>query len=155
MSDPLELRALKALESQLQAMSAEAGYFFPIAETSVTFDLDEEYESFIESAGVPFVAIVVGLDGADGWSYAPADQVRIKLPVTLFWVHEIVAGDPSSRVDRLFKGSADLERAITADRSLGGTATDVEIQGRTMLDKKKCWLQMQLLITLDRTYGVP
>lgn len=156
-TDPLDLRAVQALLTLLTGISTASGYFYDVAAGAVVMNPKEKIEDLIAPDGPrPFVIIQMGAN-ADSWRYQPADQLRVDMPVTVHWVHDAVAGSDASKAERFSRGSADVEKAICADRSLGGLVMDTRIQGRSLDDDdgRVVWVVLPIVITFYRTYGEP
>ena len=168
MSEPLEFRALQALQAALQGV-AGAGYYYDLAASAVKLDPDQGVDELLEAFGPrPYVILEVT---PDRWAYNyGADQVKVVLPVTVHWVHEPtrtsdqMLGEPESAhdADRLqvfWRGCADVERAIGRDVHLGGLVTDTRILNRRWVpseqDSQRIWAAIETEITLHRTYGQP
>ncbi len=159
MSDPIDLQIIANLKAQLQTISVSGGYFYDIEAIAVALDPDQSAETLISPDGPrPMIFIQIGV-GADGWKYSPADQVRVDMPVTLHWIHNATPGVDNARAVLFFKGSADVEKCLCSDRSLGGLAFDVLINSRSLGESadsgQEVWVTLQTTISFYRTYGQP
>ena len=154
--EPIEYRAIRALQAQLGAMSVAEGYHYDLAVSEVRLDPNVDVESLIAPGGPrPFAAIEVRPDVRD---YFPADQVTIVLPVTIHWVNTAVPADDESRLQVLLRGVADIERAICVDQSLGGLVMDTRMVNRAFDAQDGgalVWLSVDLELRIYRTYGQP
>lgn len=168
MPEPIEYRIVRDLQAALQAMHIAAGYFYSLPAVGVKFDPNVDVELLTDvSQGVrPFALIQVA---PETWAYSPASQLKLRMPVTVHWLHDahpaedVAIGEPmppsdEDRIQLFFRGCADVERAVAVDISRGGLATDTRIVKRTMnpeIDSQLVHAMVDLEILLHRTYGQP
>lgn len=155
----MDLRIFAAIKTVLQAISIAGGYFYDVDDAAVMLDPDQSTEAIIKPNGPrPLIVIRAG-SSSDAWGFTPSDQVKVILPVSIVWENRATAGVDASRVEMFAKGSADIERALTRDRSLGiDGVCDVLIQNRTLLVADSgldLRIEMQVNVELYRTYGEP
>lgn len=168
MAEPIEYRIVRHLQTTLQAVTVAAGFFYTLPSVGVKFDPNVDIEMLVDaSQGVrPFCLIQVA---PERWEYTPASQLKLRMPVTVHWLHDAHPAEdvdqvepiPPADEDRIrlfFRGCADIEQAITVDLSRGGLATDTRITKRTMnpeIDSQLVQAMVDLEILVHRTYGNP
>ena len=151
-----EYLIVRHLQSALQQITVASGYHYDVAAIAVKLDPNHAVETLLAPAGPrPFVLIEVK---PDRWDYFPSMQVRIVMPITLHWVSEAQPLDDESRMQLYFRGCADVERAIMADISRGGNATDTRVLTRvldTTNEGTQAWARIDTEIRVNRRYGSP
>ncbi len=155
MPEPIEFQIVQNLQTALRAIAVASGYHYDVVATAVKLDPNQGVEALIPPDGPrPFVLIDVG---KDRWEYFPAGELRLVLPVTIYWVSESLPTDDNSFMQTYFRGCADIERAIAIDPGRGALASDTRITGRTLdsLGGAQVWAVIDVAISLRRTYGQP
>lgn len=168
MPEPIEYRIIRHVQATLQAVRAAEGFFYSLPGVGVKFDPNINVEQLVDTAqGLrPFCLIQVA---PETWQYSPASQIKLRMPVTVHWLHdahaleEALVGEPSpprdeDRVKLYFRGCADVEQALAVDSGRGGLATDTRIGKRTMnpeIDSQLVHAMVDLEILVHRTFGQP
>jgi hypothetical protein len=156
MPEPNEYQIVLNLQTALLAITVVGGYHYDVAALAVKLDPNQDVEALLAPAGPrPFVVLEVK---PERWEYFPASQLRLVLPVTIYWVHD---SDPTVDLSRLrtyLRGCADVERAIAVDITRGGRAVDTRIVKRThdaIGDGAQVWAVVDTEIITHRTFGAP
>jgi hypothetical protein len=156
MSDPVAYTIVRDLQAALQAIRLSSQYHHTIGALAVRLDPDADVEALIAPEGPrPFVLIDVKPETRE---YLPANEMRLVLPVTIFWVSESISGDDDSRLLTYYQGCADVERAIAVDTTRGGRAVDTRITGCTLDPSHvaaEVWAVIDLEIPFYRQFGQP
>lgn len=157
MPEPIAYQIVLTLQQALQAIAVASGYHFDVAATAVKLDPNQDIESLIAPDG-PRPFILLELPPQPPPEYHPAGQIRQVLPVTVHWVSDAIPTDDTSRMLTFFRGLADVERAVAVDPTRGGLAVDTRIGQQsfdTAVDGAQVWAQIEIEISLHRTYGAP
>lgn len=156
MNDPLEYQILADLQAALRGISVAGGYHHDVTELAVKLDADATVEDLIGTwAARPFIILELL---PETFSYFPGDQIRIVLP---FAAHFINDSDPTTDAAMLLeylKLAADVEKALSADGTRGGLATDTKITARTKRagdEGRLIWATVVGQVLENRTYGSP
>ena len=155
MPEPIEWRILQNLQTALRAISTASGHHYSVASAAVKFDPNQSVEELAESLNPPFLIIEYV---PETWQYFPASQVKLLMPLTVYWVHDTTPTDDNSRMQVFLRGCADVEAAISIDHTRGGLAYDTRIVKRApehVGDGARVWAVVDLEIALHRTFGQP
>lgn len=157
MAEPNEYLAIVNLQAALVAMCVADGYHFSVKASAVSLDPNAKVEDFILPDGPrPFVLLEVK---PEGWQYFPADQIKLRMAVSIHWVSESNVTDDASRLKTYFRGVADIERAIAIDPGRGSHVVDTRIVRRRMdhelSNGSQVWAVVDVEMPLHRTYGQP
>lgn len=156
-TEPIDLRILQALRTQLQGIKHSAGFYYTVPASAVRFDPDVTIEDLMAVDGPrPFMVIELTDDPHE--VYQAPDELKVTLKVRIYWIHTVSQSD-ESRLQVYLRGCADIERAIgVLDRSLGGDATDVVIVDRNLglapITSEVC-ATVDVQIVFYRTFGNP
>lgn len=166
-SEPREYRILANLAAAIAGASLEGGYYYALDDRAVRLDVEAGMEELLAAgAPRPFVLIEVG---DEPWEYFADGEIRLELPVDVYWVHsgrppaDALLGEPGPieldyRAKVYWRGCADVERAIAVDPGRGGDAVDTRIVGRSWeapVDGQDVWAHLKLRIKLHRRLGDP
>lgn len=157
MPDPVEYQVIRNLQAALQAISVAGGYHFDVAATAVKLDPNQNIEALVAPAG-PRPFVLLDVTPPERWTYQPASQLRLALPLTIHWVSDSVPTSDESKMQTFFKGCADVEQAIAVDVTRGGLAVDTRIIRRALdpnIDGSQVWALIETEVQLHRTYGKP
>lgn len=155
-ADPIEYQIVRNLQTALQAISVAGGYHFDVVATAVKLDPNHKVDDLIAPGGPrPFVILELT---PERWTYFPASQLKLALPLTIHWVSDSTPTADDSRMQTYLKGCADIEQAMAVDVTRGGLAVDTRIVRRTFdtaVDGAQVWAMIDVVINLHRTYGSP
>lgn len=157
MSEPVDFLAIQDLQAALQGIRENDGYFYGVAASAVKLDPNQAVEALITPGGPrPFVLIEVKEDAMT--FVEKPDGIRHLFGLTIHWVSDSESADDADRMRVFFRGCADVEAAITQDRSRGGLAFDTLIRRRrldTAVDGSQVWALIDVDLEIRRTYGTP
>lgn len=154
MAEPIEYRILRHLQATLAAITVAGGYHYDLMDVAVKLDPNTDVDSLIAPDGPrPFAVISVK---PEEWAYEPAFQLRLGMPLNIFWIGVADQTRDEARMELFFRGCADVEQAIAVDPSRGGYAADTRIVSRECGgDGAEVWAKVGVVIPLRRTYGQP
>ncbi len=152
---PIEFAVILNLQAALQDIDRVNGYYRTVAATSVKLDPNDAVEQMRASSGQrPYVLIEFAEDALD-YAERPSG-LQLVLPLTVHWIAESDATDDASLLRTFFEGCADVEKAITADLSRGGRASDTRMTVRRLtFEGSEVWAEIGVVVRLRRTYGEP
>lgn len=157
MSEPVDLLSIQDLQTALQGIRENDGYFYGVAASAVKLDPNQAVDELVVPGGArPFVLIEVRNDTMT--FVEKPDGIKHLFELTIHWVSESEPTDDTDRMRVFFRGCADVEKAITVDRSRGGLAFDTLIRRRqldTGVDGSQVWARVDVDLDIRRTYGVP
>jgi hypothetical protein len=165
--EPIEYRIMLDLQTALRQISIHDGYFHDLAGLAVKLDPNQGVEELIDPAGLrPFVVLE---KRPERWEYSEAvdyafggtpgmDQVLLTMPIVVHWINRSDPTVDESRMQTFFRGCADVEAAVGADRTRGTLAVDTRIVQRTydeVFDSAQVWAMVELEVRMYRTLGLP
>lgn len=157
MPEPLDYQLVLAVQTALEAITVAGGYHYTVPADAVKLDIDAGAEDFLREGGAwPVLAIEVQPD--EEWDYGKADQLVAKLRLAIHWFGVSDLTDDASRMQTYFRACADIERALNADLTLGGLATDIRVLRREpAYDERgsRVWAEITVEIRHYRAYGAP
>lgn len=158
MTEPIEYRILLNARDSLQAISQSGGYFFTAEAGSVSVDPIDTIDIILgRAAASPSFVVEVGSAGRP--TYQPASQILELIPVNIIaFANSDQQQDPVAKTKVYERLCADIEKAMTADITRGGMATDTRIIGRQMqvtTGSVRVVALVQLEVRVYRTYGAP
>lgn len=157
MSEPVDFLAIQDLQTALQAIREHSGYFYGVASSAVKLDPNQAVEALVVPGGPRPFALIEVKEDAMTFVEKP-DGIAHLFRLTIHWVSESEATDDADRMRVFFRGCADVETAITQDRSRGGLAFDTVIRRRrldTGVDGSQVWALIDVDLEIRRTYGTP
>ena len=156
MPEPIEYRIVRNLQEALKTITEAGGYHYTVEGTAVKLDPNHEVDALIASGGPrPFVLLAIG---DERWDFFPGLQIRLIIPVAIYWVGDFDPSLDESMLQTYFRGCADVERAIAIDVSRGGLAVDTRIVKRTLdrsIDGTQVWALVDTEVWITRAYGQP
>ena len=156
MSDPILYTIIRNLQAALGAMTVAGGYYYAVAVAVVKLDPNHKVEDLIAPDGPrPFIVLEVK---PEAWNYLPANEVRLVVPMTVYWIGASTPTVDESRLLVFTRGCADVERAIAVDITRGGLPVDTRIVKCTKepsTEAAQVWAMVDIEVRLYRTFGAP
>lgn len=160
--EPLEFRIVQHLHTALKAMSTSAGYHYTVQGSAVKLDPNHKSEELIpgtdQPIGPPRPFVLLDLSRPDVFEFPErSGRVRVRRTFDVAWVNDSDPSEDASLLKTFFRGLADVEKAIVADVSRGGLATETRILSRQMREPsgREVWAIVTGEIVAHRVYGAP
>lgn len=163
--EPIDQRALVALQVRFQAIRIANGFFYEYKPSSVSVEPQELL--LVPDTELPFVLLTLQPEGTR--RFMPADQVKDTLALVAIARVDVV--DPQGPGAKLKAGTqlaADMERACVGelvpgqrgDSSFGGLVTDTRLLTRPRIlyglgNDPIVLVEQAIYMPLHRTYGQP
>lgn len=153
-AEPIEFLILQNLQAALEGIKTGNGYHHDVAQFAVKLDPEADIEALIAPDGPrPFVLVEVS---PASWTYWPASQVDVVMPVIVHIVSDTEPTDDRSFMQTAFRLQADVEQAIAVDIGRGGRATDTRVKKATFAKLgAQVWASIDVDIKVNRTFGQP
>lgn len=157
MAEPLDYQIVLNLQTALAAMTTAGGYHYTMPVGAVRLNADANVEDLRKDAGMrPFILFELGEQRWGRDQYQPNMRIAHILQVGIAWVQDSDSADDTSLLKTFFRGAADVEKAITADVTRGGLATDTTIAGVERTGEgAEVWAVVIAEIKTYRTFGRP
>lgn len=159
MQEPIDYLAIVNLQQALQEISQANGYYYDVRGTAVKLDPNHDTESLMALDGPrPFIVLEVKPERREYGGGGVRGVVTIFRPVTVHWVSDSDSQRDRDILQTFFRGCADVEKAVAADPTRGGYASDTRIVTCTNdrgEDGSQVWAMVDLEIWTYRHYGEP
>ena len=155
MDEPLEFRIVKDLQTALKSISVANGYHHDFEALAVKLEPNHDVEALIgDQPRRPFLILALS---PDIYEYFPSEQIRLLMPFIIYAVNDTDPTDDDSMLRTYLRLCADVEKAIAADTTRNGLATDTRILEREIhvMEGQKVWAILKGEIRERRTYGEP